>query len=124
MASLATFTNVTATSLGALGGGAHERMKPQIEGPHRKAIGAARQLEAMGRSKEENYAVVAGALGAAIGQATVMQTLTMVHLEKQKKGARRDAQASRRPTGRELVRVLAAAGRGGRARLLGQRGDA
>jgi len=85
IASLATFTNATATSLGALGAGAHETMKAQIEGARRKAIGAARQMEAMGRSKEENYAVVAGALGAAMGQATVMQTLTLVHLEKQKK---------------------------------------
>jgi hypothetical protein len=51
----------------------------------RKAKGAARQREAMGRSKEDNYTVVAGALGTAMGQATVMQPLTLVHLDKQKK---------------------------------------
>jgi hypothetical protein len=85
IASLATFTNATATSLGALGAGAHATMKTDIESARRKAIGAARQMEAMGRSKAENYAVVAGALGAAMGQTTVMQTLTMVHLEKQKR---------------------------------------
>jgi len=49
------------------------------------AIGTARQMEAMGRSKEENYAVVAGALGVAMGHTTVMQTQTTVHLAKQKK---------------------------------------
>lgn len=85
IASLATFTNTTAASLGALGASAHASMKTDIESARRKAIGAARQMEAMGRSKDQNYAVVAGAMGAAMGQATVMQTLTMVHLEKQKK---------------------------------------
>jgi hypothetical protein len=85
VASLATFTNATVGSLAALGAGAHETMKPAIEAARRKAIGAARQMEAMGRSKEQNYAVVAGALGTAMGQAVVVQTLTMVHLENQKK---------------------------------------
>jgi hypothetical protein len=85
IASLATFTNATAASLGALGGGAHATMKPDIEHARRLAIGTARQMEAMGRSKEENYAVVAGALGMAMGHTTVMQTQTTVHLAKQKK---------------------------------------
>ncbi len=85
IASLATFTNATVSSLAALGAGAHASMKSDIEAARRKAIGAARQMEAMGRSKDENYAVVAGAMGAAMGQATVMQTLTMIHLEKQKR---------------------------------------
>jgi hypothetical protein len=85
IASLATFTNATVSSLAALGAGAHATMKSDIEAARRKAIGAARQMEAMGRSKEQNYAVVGGALGAAMGQATVVQTLTIVHLEAQKK---------------------------------------
>ena len=85
IASLATFTNATAGSLGALGAGAHATMKSDIEAARRKAIGAARQMEAMGRSKEENYAVVAAALGAAMGQATVMHASTLIHLETQKK---------------------------------------
>jgi hypothetical protein len=85
IASLATFTNATAVSLGALGGGAHETMKPYIETARVGALAAARQMEAMGRSKEDNYAVVAGAVGVAMGQAILVQTQTMVHLEKQKK---------------------------------------
>ena len=85
IASLATFTNATVSSLAGLGASAHASMKSDIEAARRKAIGAARQMEAMGRSKDQNYAVVAGALGAAMGQATVMHALTMVHLEKQKR---------------------------------------
>ena len=57
----------------------------RIEAARRKAIGTARQMEAMGRTKEQNFAVVAGALGTAMGQASVMHALTTVHLEKQKK---------------------------------------
>ena len=83
--SLATFTNTTASSLGALGASAHATMKSDIEAARRKAIGAARQMEAMGRSKDENYEVVAAALGAGMGQAIVMHTSTMLHLDKQKK---------------------------------------
>ena len=85
IASLATFTNTTASSLGALGASAHAAMKSDIEAARRKAIGAARQMEAMGRSKDENYQVVAGALGVGMGQAIVMHTSTLIHLDKQKK---------------------------------------
>jgi len=42
-------------------------------------------MEAMGAARRTTNAVVAGALGTAMGQATVMQTLTLVHFDKQKK---------------------------------------